>query len=143
MNQRQAKKRALEIINSADVFVFSTVDAQNRPQSRLMGAKLVERGTVVFMETYADSSKVKQIKKNPRAQLLFPTKNYSEVVTVSGKASLEDSVALRKKMWQENPASKDYFSSYNDPNLAIIKFQPDKMTYIGPETGTAIFEVKL
>lgn len=143
MNQRQAKKRALEVISSVDVFVFSTVDGRNRPQSRVMGAKLVERGTTIYMETYADSNKVKQIKKKPRAQLLFPTKTYSEVATLSGKASLENSMAIKKKMWQKNPASKDYFSGYDDPRLAVIKFQADELKYIGPETGMEIIKMKV
>lgn len=143
MNQREAKKRTLAIMNAAEVFIFSTVDARNRPQSRVMGAKLIGKGMTLYMETYADSAKVKQIKKHSRAQLLFPTPDYSEVVTLSGKASLEDSEAIRKRMWKENPASKDYFSSYDDPRLAIIKFEPDELKYIGPEAGMEVIEMKL
>jgi general stress protein 26 len=143
MNQRQAKKRALEIVNAAEVFILSTVDARNRPQSRVMGAKLLGRGLTLYMETYADSAKVKQIKRKPQAQALFPTQDYSEVVTLSGKASLDDSLAVRKKMWEENPASKDYFSNYDDPRLAIIKFEPDELKYIGPDAGMEVIEVKL
>jgi general stress protein 26 len=143
MNKRQARKRALEIVNAADIFILSTVDARNRPQSRVMGAKVVGPRMTVYLETYANSAKVKQIKKKPRAQLLFPTKDYSEVVTLSGKASIDDSVDIKKKMWQQNPASKDYFSGYDDPRLALIKFQPDELKYIGPEAGMEIIEIKL
>jgi general stress protein 26 len=143
MNQRQAKKRALEIVNSTDIFVLSTVDGRGRPQSRFMGAKLVERGMTIYMETYADSAKVKQIRKKPNAQLLFPTKDYSEVVTLSGKASIEDSMALKKRIWAKNPASKDYFSGFDDPRLALIKFQPEELKYIGPEAGMEVLEMKL
>lgn len=143
MNKREAMKRAREIISSADVFVLSTVDARNQPQSRLMGAKLVDKGLTIFMETYADSRKVKQIKKNPRAQLLFATNDNSEVVTLSGKASMDSSMNVRKRIWRENPASADYFSGYDDPALGLIKFKPQRLEYFGPDTGLERIEVKL
>ena len=143
MNQKQAKKRALEIVNSSDVFVLSTVDARNRPQSRVIGSRLVDRGLTVFMETYVDSNKVKQIKKKPSVQLLFPTKDYSEVVTLSGKATIEESMAVKKRVWEKNPSSSKYFSGYNDPRLGVIKFKPESLTYIGLEAGMDVIEIKL
>ncbi len=143
MNQREAKKRARKIVNAAEVFVLSTVDGRNRPQSRFMGAKLVDKGMTIYMETYARSRKVRQIKKNPRVQLLFATKNYSEVVTLSGKASMDKSVDVRKRIWKENPASAEYFSGYDDPALGLIKFKPERLEYYGPSTGLDIIEIKL
>lgn len=143
MNQRQAKKRAQEIIESTDVFVLSTVDGRNRPQSRYMGVKLVAKGMAIYMETYKRSRKVKQIERNPRAQLLFSTSDYSEVVTVAGKASMDESVGIRKKIWKANPVSADYFTGYDDPNMGLIRFKPETLEYFGPATGLEHIQVKL
>lgn len=143
MNQREAKKRAREIVNSAEVFVLSTVDGRGRPQSRFMGAKLVDKGITIYMETYARSRKVRQIEKNPRVQLLFATKNYSEIVTLSGKAAMDKSMSVRKRIWRENPNSVKYFSGYDDPALGLIRFKPARLEYYGPSTGLDIIEVKL
>lgn len=141
MNKREARKRAREIIDSCSVFVLSTVDARNRPRSRFMGAKLIQPGMVIYMETFADSRKVKQIQKNPRTQLLFATDDYSEVVALEGKASMDRSIEVRKRIWKKNPASADYFTGYDDPALGLIKFKPEKLEYIGPSTGMDIIEV--
>jgi general stress protein 26 len=108
-----------------------------------MGAKLVDKGMTIYMETYARSRKVKQIEKNPRIQLLFATKDYSEVVTLSGKASMDKSMAIRKRIWRENPASAEYFSGYDDPALGLIRFKPERLEYYGPSTGLDIIEIKL
>lgn len=143
MNQKQAKKRALEIVNSSDVFVLSTVDARNRPQSRVIGSKLVDRGMTVYMETYIDSNKVKQLKKKPSAQLLFPTRDYTEVVTLTGKATIEESMEVKKRVWEKNLSSSKYFSGYDDPRLGVVKFKPESLTYIGPQAGMDVIEVKL
>ncbi|GAB4344246.1 MAG: hypothetical protein Kow0099_23490 [Candidatus Abyssubacteria bacterium] len=142
MNQREMKKRAREIIEAADAFVLSTVSGK-RPQSRVMGTKLVDKGLTIYMETYADSRKVKHLKKNSSAQLLFMSKDKSEVVTLSGKATLDDSVSLKKRIWAKNPASAKYFSGYEDPRLAIIRFTPETLEYVGPQTNTDIIKVKL
>jgi general stress protein 26 len=88
MDQKEAQKRSREIIDSAEAFVLSTVNG-NSPQSRVMGPKLIEEGMTIYMETYNDSRKVTQLKKNPRAQLLFISEDKSEVVTLSGKAAIE------------------------------------------------------
>lgn len=143
MNQKQAKKRAKKIIEASRVFVLSTVDGRNRPQSRYMGAKLVGSGMTIYMETYKRSRKTRQIAKNPRAQLLFSTPDYSEVVTVSGKASMDRSVEMRKKIWNENPASADYFRDYDDPNLGLIKFESEMLEYYGPQTGLESIQINL
>lgn len=143
MNQRETKKRARKIVNSSEVFVLSTVDGRNRPQSRFMGAKLVDKGMTIYMETYARSRKIRQIEKNPRIQLLFATKDYSEVVTLSGKASMDKSMTVRKRIWKENPASAEYFSGYDDPALGLIRFKPELLEYYGPSTELDRVEIKL
>jgi len=143
MDQKEAKKRAFDLVKSCDVFVLSTVDGGNRPHSRLMGTKLVEKDMTIYMEAHTDSKKMGQIEKNPRAQLLFAAKDYSEVVTLSGKATLDGSPSIRKRIWEENPQSARYFSRYDDPTLGIIRFEPHELAYYGPSTGTEIIEMKL
>ncbi len=142
MDQKEAQKRSREIIDSAEAFVLSTVNG-NSPQSRVMGPKLIEEGMTIYMETYNDSRKVTQIKRNPRAQLLFMSEDKSEVVTLSGKATMDDSMSLKKRIWQEHPSSADYFTGCDDPRLGLIRFEPDKLEYIGPQTDTQAIEVTL
>ena len=88
MRKSEIKKAVWRTVRSAKVFVYSTVDARGNPQSRHMGGLMV-KGGVIYMATASGARKVRQIKRNPRSQLLFAAKDYRKVVTISGKSVVE------------------------------------------------------
>lgn len=139
----EIKGRARELIDSCEVFVLATVDAENHPHSRWMAAKLVEDGMTIYMETNVNARKVQEIGENPNIELLFASKDYTEVLRLSGRAVMDGTPEMRKRIWDQNPESAKYFLSHDDSQLGIIKFEPERLSYCGPSTGTKFIEVEL
>ena len=111
------------------VFVYVTVDAQGNPRSRYMGGLMIKNG-VIYMATASNARKVLQIKANPHSELLFANSEYTEVATIGGESRIAESLELKKQFWQVIPACKDYFSSYDAPEFALIAFQPSSAEYL-------------
>ncbi len=144
MEREELIKKILAVIEAGKAgFVFSTVDEEKRPQSRLLGALMMEGNFVVYLETSSDSRKMKQIAKNQRAQLLFFRPGYSEVVTLSGKATIEKSLKTKKIIWDKIPSCRDYYASYDAPDFGVIKFSTEKIEYLNLKLQLNPFELKL
>ena len=90
MNSDEVKKAAKELVTKdGAVYVLATVDAENGPQMRYMGALVFEGDFEVLMVSSSTARKVEQIAQNPRAQLLFASEDYKRVATLSGTATMD------------------------------------------------------
>jgi len=131
MENEDLRDNIIRVIDSGkQIYILSTVDDENRPHSRYMGTiNVADDYSVIYMACKASSRKVAQIKSNPNAQLLFITPDYMEVVSLSGKASLEISDEIKQETWEKNPPMAGYFNTLQDPELAIIRFDPEFAEY--------------
>jgi len=126
---RQRIRRVVDL--GKQIYIFTTVDEENRPRSRYMGTlDITDDYAVFYLATQQSSRKVKQIGANPNAQLLFVTPDYLETVTISGKAHLESLEDMKHDMWAKNPMLAGYFSSVEDPEYALIRFESEFAEYI-------------
>ena len=112
-----------------NAFVYTTVDGGGYPRGRYMGGVMVKDG-VVYMATYTDSRKTQQIKENSHSELVFAVNEFKRVATMSGESRLEDSLELKQEFWTMHPQCKDYFSSYDAPEFALIEFRPSTGEYL-------------
>lgn len=124
------------------VFVYTTVDAQNNPHARYMGAIMIKEG-IIYMATFSESRKMQQIEANTRSELVFASEQYAEVATICGESTIEKSMELKEQFWQANPNCKDYFSSYDAPEFGLIAFHPSCGEYLNLELQHAPFAVSL
>ena len=129
MTDEEIKKTIWQIVANAQVFIYTTADAQSNPHSRYMGG-LIIKDDVIYMATASSARKVQQIKSNPRSELLFAADEYKQVATLSGESSVEELLDLKKEFWQANPICKDYFSSYDAPEFGLIGFRPRSAEYL-------------
>jgi len=127
MSDAELSQRIRKVIDlGKQIFVFSTVDEENRPHSRYMGTfHSTDNYSTIFMASQTSSRKVKQLQANPHAQVLFVTPDFLETVSIAGKAYLETSNELKLEMWSKNPALASYFESAEDPEYALIRFEAD------------------
>jgi general stress protein 26 len=142
MKPAEVKRRLLAILGSDGfVCVLSTVDAEGRPQSRYMGALTLEKGKVVYMSTYSEARKVGQIRANPNVQILGSTEHFAEIVSVNGKAAIEESLPKKKAFWKAHPICATYFPGPDAPEFTLIRIALESGEYTKAEESYAPVQV--
>jgi len=128
MEKSQIIAAAQELTTSAaEAFVMSTVTPEGKPHVFWMGAMVLVKPFTLYVETYQRSRKVAHIKSNPNVELLLSRPDFSRVLTITGKGQVEGSAGAKKMVFDQIPASTDYFSSADDPNLAVIKVTAEEL----------------
>jgi len=126
-------RRVIEL--GRQIFIFSTVDEEGRPHSRYMATLDNEEDySVFFMGCKAMSNKVRHIAHNPNTQLLFAAPDFLQVASVSGKASVENSIEKKRELWEKFPVMAGYFSGPDDPDFVMIRFVPEYADYLNFNT---------
>jgi len=124
VDSADAKAKILNLMSQKDrVFVLSSVDEEGRPQSRLMGAVRLGSGNVVHMATFSQARKVKQIEKNPNVQAICWAPDYSGVATVSGLATMEESLEVKQEFWEAVPVCARFFPGPEAPEFGLLRIQ--------------------
>jgi len=143
MTDQEIKRAIWETLEKGkQVFVYATVDAQNHPRARYMGALMIKEGTI-YLVTQSQARKVQQIKANPHSEIIFAEPEYKEVVTLAGQSRIEESLELKKEFWQANPICENYFSSYDTPQFGLIAFEPRSAEYLNITLQPEPFAVSL
>jgi len=133
MRKDELKARVLALVSQPNlVMVLSTVDEEGRPQSRFMGAMVPVSGAEFawYFETMRQARKVKQLARCPFAQVLVSRADYSEVATFSGRAALVEEPEVKKAVWEAVPASGGYFTGWDAPEFAVLRFNAEKIEYL-------------
>ena len=130
MTDEEVKKAIWQTVEKGmKAFIYTTVDGEGYPRGRYMGAVMVKDG-LIYMATYADSRKVRQIKENPRSEVVFALNEFKRIATISGQSGINDSLELKEEFWKLHPQCKDYFSSYDAAEFALIEFRPCSAEYL-------------
>jgi general stress protein 26 len=109
--------------------VLGTVDGECRPQVRWMGGLVddPQQPWVFYLTSSTQARKMTQIAANPAAQLMFNSADYQQVATLSGTAEAVDDREIKQKLWEAVPQLKQFFSSFEDPGLGVIRFTTNSM----------------
>ena len=143
MTDEQIKKAIWQTVQEAQkAFVYTTVDRRGYPRGRYMGALMI-KDPLLYMASFSEARKMKQIKANPHSELIFATKDYKQVATLGGESRAEESLEAKKEFWEANPSCKDYFSGYDAPEFGLIAFSPRSAEYLDPQLQHAPFAVAL
>ena len=144
MSDNDIKQAVRDLMdNASKAFVLSTVDEHLKPWSRYMGAFLVEGEFTLYMATYSNSRKVKDILRNPGVQLLFASEDFTKTATLAGRAYMDSSISKKKAFWEAVPSTKDYFSEHTSPEFGLIKFEAETIEYIDQSKSNDPVVVKL
>lgn len=117
-NKNFIKEIALEIINSSEYSVLTTIE-NNYSYTRTMDHFEVENDFIIYMGTNIDSRKVNQIKNNNNVNVHFNSNQNDGYVSIYGNASISNDTNLKNKFWKE-----DWDKFYPDNSkyrLIIIK----------------------
>jgi general stress protein 26 len=129
----------------SNIHVLATVDEQNAPRMRWMGALVEdpEHPWTFYLACGKESRKMAQIAGNDRAQLLFTNQDSWEVATLSGSAEAVDSVAVRQLLWEGCAPMRRYYKGVDDPTMGIICFTTrclELLTMAEHKTECFVFE---
>lgn len=124
-----ARDKALKVIEKNNVGVLSTIK-DDKPAARYM--TFFNEGFTLFTITDKRTSKVEDIKANPYAFILL---GYEEglldkdYVEIQAKASITDKQELIEHLW--SPYMNMIFDGKDDPNILIVKLEPEKVSLRG------------
>ena len=141
LKREQANQKIKQIIDAADICLFTTdlthLPLKTRPMSR---QKVDEDGTVWFFSD-KDSEKNSDIQKDDRVQLFYTNKASSEYLSLYGTAEIIQDVEKAKELW--TPMVKIWFNEPEDPNLTILKFVPEDGYYWDTKDGKLVSLFKM
>lgn len=111
-----------EILKSNQVCCLGTLNGEE-PYLSLMFFSWVENDGILIMSSRVNSTKVGNIKSNPRTAVLISTDDKNQAITLSGTAKLEEGERSEKyrSIHQQNYPMKAPFIS---DQTAIISFKP-------------------
>jgi general stress protein 26 len=129
------------LLEGIDIAMLTTVGSDGYLVSRpLSTQKSTFDGRHVWFFTEADSPKVAEIRRHPKVNLAYASKEKNTYVSLAGQASVNRDRALIDQFW--NDAMKAFFpKGKDDPNLVLLEVEPRTVEYWdGPGTflGKAI-----
>jgi general stress protein 26 len=130
-----------KLLEDIDIAMLTTVGGDGYLVSRpLSTQRSAYDGRRVWFFTEADSPKVAEIRRHPKVNLAYASKDKNTYVSLAGRASVNRDRALIAQFW--NDAMKAFFpKGKDDPNLVLLEVEPRTVEYWdGPGTfiGKAI-----
>ena len=141
LHRDEANKKIKQMVDDADIGLFTTdltsLPLKTRPMSR---QKVDEDGTVWFF-SHKDSDKNQDIKKDNRIQLFYSNKGSMEFLSLYGTAQIMQDAAKAKELW--STMAKIWFKDHGDPNLTLIKVTPEDGYYWDTKDGKIVSLFKM
>ncbi|EMR07757.1 General stress protein 26 [Bhargavaea cecembensis DSE10] len=120
-----AKAAAQKILDESMVGTMATVQG-GKPFTRYM--TFFNDGFTLYTATSKQTDKVDELEANPHTHILIGYEGEGfgdDYLEIMGTAEVTDDEGLIDKVWNE--ALEGYFDGPDDPNLVILKVQPDAM----------------
>ncbi len=135
-DNQQSIKIVNDLIKDIKVAMFTTISSDNKIISRPMQTQEVEFDGELWFLTMKDTEKYQEIASNPNVNLAYAGKSY---VSISGTAEFIEDMNKKKEYW--NPIfDKVLDTSYDDPNVVLIKVDADSAEYW--DSGNTLKSVK-
>jgi general stress protein 26 len=125
----KSTQRLGKLLEGIDIAMLTTVGPEGYLVSRpLSTQEATFDGRRVWFFTQADSPKVAEIRRNPKVNLAYASKDKNTYVSLSGKARINKDPELRDVFW--NDALKAFFpKGRNDPKLVLLEVEPRTVEY--------------
>jgi general stress protein 26 len=134
-SNQEAIEKVKDMIKDVEVAMFTTI-SNGKAVSRPMQTQETEFDGDLWFLTMKDTAKYQEILQNPSVNLAYAGKSY---VSISGTAEFSEDMEKKKAYW--NPIlGKLLETTYDDPNVVLIKVTPETAEYW--ESGTTLKAVK-
>ncbi len=153
MDESEARRFALALIEKAETSCLTTIDSNGFPEVRAMlnlrnrtlwpSLAAVfdghERDLLMYYSTNTSSAKVAQIKTNPKGSVYFCDPAHSHGLMLAGTIEIVTDQQLKRRIWQDG-WEVYYPGGVNDPDYSLLRLSP---TFAKGWTGQAPFGFKL
>ena len=130
------RDKALKIIEKNKIGTMSTV-SENKPVSRYM--TFFNEGFILYTLTDKRTDKVEDLEKNPHTFILLGYDTgllNNKYVEIAGQVSITEDQSLIEHLW--SPYINAIFYGKYDPNITVLKIQPDTVTLRGTKDSEII-----
>jgi general stress protein 26 len=121
--------RIAKLLEDIDIAMLTTVGAKGDLVSRPLSTQDASfDGRRVWFFTEADSPKVAEIRREPRVNVAYASKDKNTYVSVAGRAKLSKDRAKIDALWSD--ALKAFFpKGKDDPNLVLLQVDVRSVEY--------------
>jgi general stress protein 26 len=120
------------IMDSAQCHALATVDEGGKPHVRSMSPFPPEKNMVIWLGTFRNSRKVKQIQKNPNVVVYYYDAKGFSFVSLSGKARIVDDADKKAKYWKQG---WEQFYPDREKNYILIEVTPERLEMVSFKYG--------
>ena len=132
-----AVEKIRQLATAARVGLLGTSEGHMPLEVRPMSVQHVDAAGNLWFLSARSSLQNRQISRHPQAQLLFSNPGASEFLSLQGRAFVTDSRPLKEKYW--SPLATGWFpGGIDDPELTVLRFQPEQGHYWDTEYGKTI-----
>ncbi len=126
MEASELLRIARETIDAVPSCVAITVDPNGDANARVVNSsKLTDQWTVRFM-TDRRTRKINEIERTGRMTLLYQNNASGAYVTLVGRATIIDDVAIKTAIWQPH-SFKWHPGGPTDSNVVLVEFATDRI----------------
>lgn len=138
----EAVKKMKDLVDKSPSCFFCTQIKTGKPfATRPMAVQKIDDDGILWFLSSNDSYKNEHIEDDNAVQLLFKGSDYSDFLTIYGKASISEDKAKIKELWQ--PILKTWFTEgVDDPRISVIKVEPVESYYWDTKHNMAVGLIK-
>jgi general stress protein 26 len=141
LENAEAAKKFKKLVTDINVCMFITNNRENN-HTRPMATIEVEDNGVLWFFTDVRSIKVEEVSTENKVHLVYAHPGKESYLDVWGKADVITDKQIIKDKWA--PLVKAWFpNGVDDPNLALLKVQPNNIYYWDAETGKMVAFFKI
>ena len=142
LNSAEAGEKIKELGEKAKTCFFCTrITTGKHFSTRPMSLQKIDDDGICWFLSSIDSHKNADIKEDPSVQLLFQGSDYSDFVTLYGKATVSQDKEKIKDLWE--PVLKTWFTDgVDDARITVIRVAPQDGYYWDTKHGQVVSFVK-
>lgn len=142
LNRQEANSKIKELAEKADTCLFTTNLTRLPLTTRPMSTRDVDGDGCIWFFSRRDSNKNREIAADNRVQLFYANFSSSEYMSIYGKVKIIKDDAKAKELW--SAIAKTWFNEgYDDPELTLLKVEPEDGYYWDTKDGKVISLVKM
>ena len=142
LTRAEANEKIRQLAEKADVCLFTTNLTSLPLTTRPMSTREVDEDGNIWFYSREGSNKNREIEKDNRVQLFYSNFSSQEYMTLFGKATILKDKEKAKELW--SAIAKTWFNEgYDDPELTLIRFDPEDGHYWDTKDGKIISLLKM
>ena len=137
MEEGEARRLSLELMEISKATYLTTIDPKGFPHTRAMTnlrnkdqkPHLIslfrdhQEDYLIIFSTNTSSTKVKQVKDNPKVSAYYSCPEKWQGVMFGGEIEIVSDVELKRAIWEDG-MERYYPSGYDDPDHTILRLHP-------------------